>query len=286
MKSTKIFIILLAFGLFSQTCNAQFFKKLKKRVENSVENTIQRKTADKASKETGKAMDQVLEPDASGNQDSKTSTIPFALGGSTANLPETYTFQWVYRLKMETQKERDNMEIEYYLKEDAPYWGAQFYGKGQQEAMNMVMVYDGQTETTAMFMDQNGQKIVTTTKLPKQIADGAMEDMEGGEYTITKIGGKTVLGYPCDGFIMENDRYKTTVYVTFDAEVSFADIYGKSDKLPKNFNPEWLRKDGKDGLMMEMHMKDKKASKNDVSMNCIKLQKQPFSIITGEYQSF
>ncbi|MFV8225490.1 OmpA family protein [Christiangramia aquimixticola] len=55
-------IILLAIFCFSLTGNAQILKKIKKSTTRAVENVIVNKTAEKASTETGKVMDTILNP--------------------------------------------------------------------------------------------------------------------------------------------------------------------------------------------------------------------------------
>lgn len=66
--SFKLIMSLLVLGfLFSgQTVEAQFLKKLKKRVEKAAEEAVIRKTEEKTDRETGKAMDTIL-----GNKGSK-----------------------------------------------------------------------------------------------------------------------------------------------------------------------------------------------------------------------
>lgn len=59
IATLMIFLLLVSLG---KTANAQFLEKLGKKVEERVENTIINKTANKAEKETGNAMDGVLEP--------------------------------------------------------------------------------------------------------------------------------------------------------------------------------------------------------------------------------
>jgi hypothetical protein len=54
--------------------------------------------------------------------------------------------------------------------------------------------------------------------------------------------------------------------------------------MPKGFNAEWMKK-MENGLMMEMIYKDKKKSKNDMTMTCIALNKTDFSIKTSDYKS-
>ncbi|WP_203293000.1 DUF4412 domain-containing protein [Luteirhabdus pelagi] len=291
MKTVKLLLVVGCLTAFSFQAEAQFFKKLKKKVEKSVENTIHRKTADKASKETGEVMDDVLEGDGkendAGNNDNR-SSFPMGgmMGGKMENVPSQYSFEWVYRLKMEMKKERNNMELEYFLKEDAPYWGAKFYQDKQEMAMNTFMVYDNQSKLMVMFMNQEGRKMATASKMPKNIAETAAENSGIEDYTMKKIAGKTILGYDCDGFEIENDEYIITMYVTFDVPVSFSDVYGQSDKMPKGFNPEWLKKGDAEGLVMQMHMDEKNSNRNDMTMTCVKLEEAPFTISKSDYQTF
>lgn len=286
MKLTRLLlIIILTTGSMTQA-NAQFFKKLKKSVERSVENTIERKTSDKAAEKTGEAMDEVLEEDKDSKSskkksESSTSTMPIGLGGMES-VPGVYDFEWVYRLKMVSPRSRNNMELEYYLKEDAAYWGAQFYQDGETVSPNF-MVYDTNINKMVMFMDQGSTKMAMATKLPKGIVDAAVEESDYEDYTIKKIPGKTILGYDCEGYEMENEDYKYVMYITFDAPISFTDMFG-SDKMPKDFNPEWLMKGDVEGMMMEMDMDDKSSNRNDMKMSCIKLEKKNFSVRKSDYQ--
>ncbi|MFD1079852.1 hypothetical protein, partial [Longispora fulva] len=54
-------------------------------------------------------------------------------------------------------------------------------------------------------------------------------------------------------------------------------------KLPPGIKQEWL-KDG-NGLMLEMNMVDKKNSKNNATMICTSLQKEPYSISKANYRN-
>ena len=254
---------------------AQFLKKLKKKVEQRVEQTVTDKIANKAANEAGKTLDNLME--------GKMGNSPFPMGKDQVSLeeiPDSYDFEWAYELRMEMGKKKDQgMDITYYLKEDAPYWGARI-----QQGMSIFMVYDMANMLTVLFMENEGNNFVSASKIP-EVTLAEEETLSYDDYTFSEIAGKEVLGYDCKGFVMENPQYKFTMYVTFDTEVSFSDIYGKTEQIPKGFNPEWLREGDKDGLMMEMFMVDKSKKNEEYHMVCTRLEKESYSVKKADFNS-
>ena len=200
---------------------------------------------------------------------------------NSKELKDIYDFDYTYKLKMTNNK--DDIQFDYYLKKDAEYFGfaLPMMGKDQQ-GMNMFTVMDNENLVTAMFMEVMGKKVVQKTKIKLSDFDA---DNNASDYTIKEIGSKTILGYKCQGFIMENKDSEITFYITDEAPISFNKIWdtGKN-KMPKGFNPSWMKKYS-DGLMMEMQYVDKKKSKNNMTMTCIALEKTDFSITPSNYGS-
>lgn len=62
MKTIGFIIVLLLLGV-TQTAEAQFLKKLKKRAEEAAKETVSQKVEEKAAEKTGKAMDTILDAD-------------------------------------------------------------------------------------------------------------------------------------------------------------------------------------------------------------------------------
>jgi len=202
---------------------------------------------------------------------------------SKAELPSTYDFDYLYKLKM-THKKGD-VTLDYYLKENAKYFGfdTSEMTKSNQDT-KMFMVMDGKRNVTAMFMDMMGKKIVRKSKLKNSDFGSDTEDMSG--YSFTKIDSKTINNYECEGYISENDKYKITFYITDDVPVSFTQVFRTDMKnMPKGFNPDLVKKYAENGLMMEMIFEDKKRSKNNVTMKCLSLEKTDFSLNTTKYGS-
>ncbi len=198
-------------------------------------------------------------------------------------LPETYDFDYEYKLKMTHKK--DAITLDYYLKEGAEYFGfnSDEISKSNPEA-NMFMVMDTKLKVMAMFMEMMGKKIVQKSKMKASDFDSNDEDLFG--YDFKQIDSKTINGYECEGYVSENDKHKITFYITDDVPVSFNQIFGSNVKnLPKGFNPEWMKKYAENGLMMEMIFEDKKKSKNSMTMQCMSFKETDLSIDTTKYSS-
>jgi len=201
---------------------------------------------------------------------------------SKVELPSSYDFDYIYKLKM-THKKKD-IVLDYYLKEGGKYFGfdtAEMSKSSKDTKMFMVM--DNNLNVTAMFMEMMGKKVVQKTKLKASDFKG---DSDTSDYTFTKIDSKTIMGYECEGYVSENDKEKITFYITDDVPVSFNQVFGaNAKKMPKGFNPEWVKKYAENGLMMEMIYTDKKKAKNSMTMQCISLEKTDFSIDASKYGS-
>jgi hypothetical protein len=270
MKKLILVTILTAF--IAMPSQAQFLKKLKKNVENRVEQVVVNKAADKAAVEADKSMENLM------NLDFKNSG--FAMGFEQvdpAEIPESYDFDWTYVMNVTTAQ--GDMEMKYFLKKDASYFGIYVAQN------NSYMVMDHDRNMNVIYMDSEGNKMLMAMKIPEPSpADLSEEEKYNDEFSFKKIGEKKILGYNCTGFQGENKETVFTFYVTNEADISFNDIY-KSDntRLPKGFDPEWI-KDGQ-GLMMKMIMEGKKNAKENVTMTCTSLEKKPFSIEKSDYRS-
>jgi len=201
---------------------------------------------------------------------------------SKVELPETYSFDYIYKLKMTNKK--DDFNMSYYLSEDGEYFGfdASEMAKGKKQDGEMFMVMDSELSVSSMFMEMMGKKIVQKTKLKlDDIADKANQE---NEMKFEQIDSKTILGYECEGFIGEDSKSKVTFYVTDAAPVSFNNIWGANPKtMPKNMDASWINKYAENGLMMMMIYEDKKRSKNNTTMECIGVEEKKYTIDTSEY---
>jgi len=272
MKIIKpIVITFLVFA--SQLSYGQFLKKLKKQAERAVEEVVLRKTADKAAQMAEKGMDKIFNIDLAGPRiDPKT-------------LPKSYDFEWKYTLQMTHKK--GNMNMTYYLKPNAKYFGSQPELEQNQMTNGMFMIFDEGLDIMVILMENEDVKSGYALKNPTDNIENRSEEddvpsME--DYTFKELGTKTILGYKCQGFQMENEELKMTMYVALDAPVSFNQVYGGHVKTkPKGFNPKWMEK-SENTIVMEMDMVSKKKKKFSAKMTCIALKKAPKTITLSDYE--
>ena len=272
---TKILFILLI-SMISTSGNAQFLKKLQQRVQEAAEETVIRKAEDKAAEKTGEGVDKVLNMDVQKMMGSK-------VGNSIdpSILPDTYDFDWKYTMQMQTKD--GSFTMEYYLKPDAKYFGAKPDMQQKKSEGSMFIVMDMARNINTIFMDMEDSKMATPMSIPDEMTTESDENLIE-EYTFEEIGTKTILGYQCQGFKMENDEVEMIMYVTTDAPVSFIQIYGAdTKKMPIGFNPKWLDK-AENSLVMELEYTDKKKKKNNAKMVCIALNEEAFNINKSDYQ--
>ncbi|WP_117885566.1 hypothetical protein [Aureibaculum luteum] len=275
-KVLKLKTILVCMGMllcYSQHTNAQFFKKLKKRAEEAAKEAVLRKSEEKAATETEKGMDKLFNFDFS-----KKSMDP-------SILPESYDFEWKYKLQMKSKSNQGEMDIVYNLKSGANYFGFKPVFKEKKFTDSIVMVMDEDLKTMTIFRNSNDIKTGYIISTPVETAeDVAQEEELMKEMNYKELDTKEILGYTCQGFQIENKEIKMIMYVTFDAPVSFNQIYNGANKkaLPEGFDPKWL-KGADNSLMMEMTFINKKKKKFNTTMTCVELVNEPMSIIVSDY---
>ncbi len=291
IKTNKIIILLFFFFIGSgiQTTQAQFWKKLKKRVKDGVEEAILRKTEEKSVEKTENTIDSVFAIDKMLNRMKKTNMEDIAL-------PESYDFEWKYVLKMESKetrkKEMGTMEIVYYLNPNSSTFGSKFKmsaKNGEEDVLgHMILILDSEVGAQLILMDLNDHKVIQI--MPSTIANQEDEDSledEMQDYEIVKTDTKTILGYHCQGFRFDTDQGTVNIYIAKDTPVSFNISSGENSKYNhfKGFDTKTLR-EFKNGLMMEMEFTSNKKKKHNMKMTCVALEQEPFSINLNEYKSF
>ncbi|WP_111309954.1 DUF4412 domain-containing protein [Confluentibacter sediminis] len=266
MKTNKILMSLVVCFALIQTVEAQFLKKLQKRVEQKVENTIVEKTANKAAEKTSKSMDKAFNMN------------PFGGGKEKADpnlIASSYDFSWKYSLKM-TSKEGD-MVFDYYLKPGAAYFG---FTSATME--NMFTVMDNKNKVTTIFMQTQGNNMAMVNKMPDDLDLEEAKDTSAS-FNFTQLPDKTINGYHCKGVKATNDEYEMVMYFTNEAEVSFDDIYkNQQTKIPVQLKDYFDPKDKI--LMISMDMKGLKNKKLDAKMECVGLEKISKDIKKSDYK--
>lgn len=250
---------------------AQFLKKLGKKVSDAAENTTTDKSANKTSDGVGKGFDGIF---SSKKKKKK--------GSPDVSKPDNrYKFDYHYQMEMTTDNNTATMD--YYFKPNTDYAGMAM----TQSGMNIFMVFDYKKEAAYSFMKMEGRKMFTSTALDMDTDnDWANNEYTKSDYTVTNLPNKTFLGYSCKGKQVENNEWKFIMYYTTDVKVSFQNILNAS-KQQEN-NPSVLRKyfkDAEDGLMMYMETVDKKHNgRNSLTMKCVEFEKANHDFNTKGYE--
>ena len=263
-------LILISFGVSHS--NAQFLKKLKKRVMEKTEELVIDKTADKAADKTGEAMDKLLNPDFGSLMNPMGSKVDMS------TLPATYNFDYRYAMKMSTKE--GEFDMDYYLNKTQPYMGM-VMKMGEEKNMNMSMVFDEGNKAIVTYV--NGMAMATEMDM-SDIADAEVEeeiDMYK-DLTFKELPNRTFLGYDCIGREMENDEYKFTIYIAPDMESGFGNMF-KSQHANIPPSMQKFSQEYQDGLMMYMEMVDKKnKDRGSATMECVAFEPTNFVIHTRQ----
>ena len=263
-------LILISIGVSDS--DAQFLKKLKKRVLEKTEELVIDKTADKAADKTGEAMDKLSNPDFGSLMN------PMGNRVDMSKLPATYNFDYRYAMKMSTQE--GEIDMDYYLNKTEPYMGM-VMNMGEENNMNMSMVFDEGNKAIVTYV--NGMAMATEMDM-SDIADAEVEeeiDMYK-DLTFKELPNRTFLGYDCIGREMENDEYKFTIYIAPDMEAGFGNMF-KSQHANVPPSMQKFSQEYQDGLMMYMKMGDKKnKDRGSATMECVAFEPTNFVINTRQ----
>jgi len=114
----------------------------------------------------------------------------------------------------------------------------------------MFMIFDEALGIIVILMENEDTKSGYALKKPTTNIENISDDDTDkplADYTIKELDTKTILGYECQGFQMENEDLKMTMYVALDAPVSFNQVYGGHVKnTPQGFDPKWMEKYSED----------------------------------------
>lgn len=273
MKLLAKIIVMTVFFMVSQVSEAQFFKKLGKKVSEAAENTVTKKSANKTSDEVGKGMDGIFSGMKGKGKKGRKSEV--------ASPDNSYQFDYHYEMKIST--DGNTMNMDYFFKPNRDYAGMAMNKSG----MKMFMVFDYNKEAMYSFISGKSGKMYTSTSLDLDTDnDWANNDYTKSDYTVTDLPNKTILGYSCKGKQIENDEWKFTMYYTDEIGISFQNILNASKKRETPSVLSKYFKDAKDGMMMYMKSVDKKEKNyKAVTMECVGLDKQKNDFSTKNYQA-
>lgn len=203
-------------------------------------------------------------------------------GGSTADLPESYSFDHSVDMVIESFDKKGKPEgtqaMKMLFSESDAIFGVQM----NVEGMENVSVIDVDAKLMVMLMDMGTSKMAMTLDLDQKWSEVESEDTNYENPSFTKTGRtRTILGYKCDEYLVEEDGERTEFWVTRD---EFLDVYKAFGMMnassPKGQNVA----DHPGGMVMEMNSTSKNGERS--SMRVVAVNKnQGKTISTKGYSS-
>ena len=301
---TKLIITVSLVLCFALPIQAQFLKKLRKVAENAVEQTVLNRTDEEVSKGTDKTIDSITKgkkanktnknkrkEDESNNigeteknlsnkdKQAQESKIMGIFGGGLEGIPDTYEFQYVMDMSLTTKK--DKMAMKYYIQPDAAYFGNAI----ADEKANSIIVYDMENQAMVTFMDNGRQKMAMKMRMPFD-ADAQKEmaksDTNQKNMKITPLLDKTILGFNCSGYQIEQKDGISKFYITNETPVSFVGVFSSIEQMPKSGYNATIPFD-ENSMIMEMEYISHKRKRDNMHMICTGLAEKLITINKADY---
>lgn len=278
----KVIIVLL---VTIQTANAQFFKKLKDKVEDSAERAIERKANEKIDRTTEAAVDTIFEfpkkikmgkkknskkdttMSGTDSEDLLSNEMDMMKGMGTANFETSYTFPVTATIEVEDSNAN--------LKKMTMKQG---YGKEalitEFETNGDPMIVDMKNQSAVMLNINAGTAQVMSLKWMEQMLGNSSDAEAESFFTAPKVSktGKTKImnGYLCNEYNISFDEGKINAWYAPDVKFDYQDYLRGMAKMfsgKKEENPMQLLNTDY-GYVMEMTFYDN-ANKKQNSIKVI-----------------
>lgn len=269
MKRTLITSLLVTIALmFTQSTEAQFLKKLKKKVQQASEEVIIEKTAQKAAQETGKAMDSLLDidPDYQSNYQKNMMQL---YSQSSADIPIESSYQFdtqvTYEMVVASDKEISEVEYGMWFSKDQAYMASQLQkmSKGDKDQsseipMSMVSILDDKNQAMIILMEE--QKIAQVIAMNQIKSAGEIEteseseSMSETDFSQLKKTGKKkdILGYSCEEYAATDGSMEYSFWITQEVNIYQKNLFYSLSRSLGGSTFHEIPESAK-GLMMEMN---------------------------------
>ncbi|MDZ7807024.1 MAG: hypothetical protein U5K71_07900 [Gracilimonas sp.] len=188
MKRIKFYGVLIMMCAFmASTAEAQIWKKIKDKTKSKVEERV----SDKISEKIANAVIEKIDVQF------KSPNNPYGnivRSGKPENLPESYSFDWKFKMKITNAGMEDELLFDYYLTSTGNYVG---YEMPQAEGMFMVM--DAELKSTISYVEEDGNSMAITYSLPEDLTSTEASEMESEDLKITELPSKIDYGIRISG---------------------------------------------------------------------------------------
>ena len=268
--------------------NAQILNKLKSKVQQAIERKIEQKVEEKVDREVDKAAgkavdnawDSVFGADSATYNGSSIDTSKLRQLSSVfnqANVPteSQYSFDIKTTMEMKFIPTSGRLDpptmLEMYFKQGTKYTGSAYKADASKnEDKTMFMIADYQNKALVVLMGDNEKKYRTVMSMNPALynqsnqVEKQQEPVDWNNVTewrgYKKLGKRTIMGYSCDGYTINNEIGKSEVWVTRDELFGMENFFnsanmGMQSKFPKDIPY---------GMLVEMHSEDLKTGDKSI----------------------
>jgi hypothetical protein len=201
-------------------------------------------------------------------------------GGSSVPLPDSYSFDHNVDMSVESFDKKGKSEgaqaMKMLFSDAQAVVGVQVTIDGMQS----VNVIDVEKKIMVMLMDMGTSKMAITLDLDQKWADVETDDTAYENPSFKKTGRtKTILGYKCDEYVMEEDGDRNEFWVTRD---EFLDVYKAFGMMNASSPKGQSVVDHPGGMVMEMIGIAKNGERTEMRVTAVN-KNQSRSISTKGY---
>ncbi|MFP8488421.1 hypothetical protein ACKGJO_04915 [Gracilimonas sp. Q87] len=233
MKTIKFSVILvLMYSFMASTAEAQIWKKIKDKTKSKVEE----KVSDKISEQLANAVVEKIDIQFNSPNNPYGNSVR---SEKPENLPESYSFDWRFKMKITNAGMQDELLFDYYLTSNGNYVGYEM-----PEADGVFMVMDGNLKSTISYVEEEGNSIALTYSMPDEMTGTEDSEMEKEDLVITDLPSKTILGYNTQGKKIESDESTIIMYYTDEIDMNFSGMFpsfSNNEKTPDYNYPQDMR---------------------------------------------
>ncbi|MFT6175725.1 MAG: hypothetical protein ACJAY4_001956 [Cryomorphaceae bacterium] len=205
----------------------------------------------------------------SGNEAIANATMMKTMDSSKVQLPGEYKFDQRFVILIENfdkkGKPGESNEMTFLSRKESSAMGILM----NQEGINTSIIYDLDNYEMITLMNVSGQKMGTTVSIDKSQAEGIMSAGDSEEADMTEMPTfkktgetKTISGYSCDEYIVENlensDGTKMVYWITEEAEIEWIESMSNMSSINKQM-PNLYTGTGypEDGSIIQMIVEEK-----------------------------
>jgi hypothetical protein len=201
---------------------------------------------------------------------------PFSLGN--AKTEDSYTFNVVSTMEIESSKNTDKAILKMHFNTNEPYTGTSITSADPKKAQqgNAFIVFDAKNQAMVMMMASDkkkfsiaygwaeSQKFATAAATPKEQVNW---DTVKVWKSYSKIGTKTIAGYPADGYRLDSPDGNVEMWVSHDSKLSVGNMFGASSNLKQMQGR--VPTDYPQGMLLQMISTNKSGEKLTMTVTSI-----------------